>query len=320
MKANTSLHTGLLLVVGLWAGEAMAWGQQGTALVAELTQRQLAPQARAEATRLLGLIKQSELATVANWAGNLDKNPQTRELWEKTRDERRVPYQADDCQYQPPRDCPGGVCTVAAIERNQATLADPEAPDQARLMALLFLLQHVADIHSPLNNSFKDDQGGEGFPVRAGNRNYNLRQVWDDFLLSTAKLDIGAYADKLHKDLPAAGAASPAEWSQESCRIVRDADIYPKAVSTRKLPTRQYDDNDDGGIDYAAKNLEYNRTGKEYSRGDKLMNENTKRGNDTIDARYMKKFVPLAEQRVELAAARLARLLDQALTAGQPAR
>ena len=65
--------------------------------------------------------------------------------------------------------------------------------------------------------------------------------------------------------------------------------------------------------------MEYNRTGKDYSRGDKLMNESgDKRDGNTINASYMKKFVPIAERQVELASVRLAQLLNDALVAGRP--
>ncbi len=321
VTVSKSLRNGLVLVAGLWAGQVFAWGQQGTALVGELAQRQLTPDARAEAMRLLGLIKQNDFAVVANWAGNLDRNPQTKELWEQTKNQRLVIYKADDCTFQLPRDCPGGACSVAAIEQNSKALADPKAPQQTRLMALLFLIHHASDASSPLNNSFKDDKGGYDFPVKAGGKTYNLRQVWDDFLLGQAKLDVKAYADKLQGSLPAADSADPAQWSQQACRIVRDDGIYPqKAEKKRKLPThRAQGDDDSGDIDYAAKTIEYNRTGKEYSRGDKLMNEKTGGSNDGIDAGYMSAFVPVAEKQVQLASVRLAQLLNAALVAGRPA-
>jgi len=44
-----------------------------------------------------------------------------------------------------------------------------------------------------------------------------------------------------------------------------------------------------------------------------------KRDGNTINANYMKKFVPVAEQQVELASVRLAQLLNDALVAGRPA-
>lgn len=320
MNANKKLVGSLLLLAGLWTGQVLAWGQQGNALVGELAQRQLSPEARAEAERLLGMIKQSEFAVVANWAGNLDKNPQTQALWEQTKGQRLVIYKTDDCTFQLERDCPNGNCSVAAIEQNRAALADPKAPSQARLMALLFLIHHSADASSPLNNSFKDDKGGYGFPVKAGVKTYNLRQVWDDFLLGSAKLDVRAYADKLQKNLPSADSADPVQWSQQACQIVRDGDIYPqKTVAKRKLPSKPFSGDDDG-IDYAAKNQEYNRTGQDYSRGDKLMSEAPReRGSDSIDGKYMSAFVPVAERQVQLASVRLAQLLNEALVAGRPA-
>ncbi|NIF26904.1 S1/P1 nuclease [Pantoea sp. Tr-811] len=313
------LNNGLVLAASLWAGQVLAWGQQGTALVGELAQRQLTPEAKAEALRLLGQIKQNDLAVVANWAGNLEKNPQNRVLWENTRNQRMVVYKSDDCTFQLTRDCPDGACTVAAIEQNRTALADPKAPNQARLMAMLFLIHHVSDASSPLNNSFKDDRGGYDYPVQAAGKSYNLRQVWDDFLLGAARLDVKAYADKLQQGLPAADSSNPAQWSQQACRIVRDDNIYPqKAAGKRKLPSKQGMDDDDGGdTDYSAKTLAYNRTGKEYSRGDKLMNEKPTRTGG-FDASYMSTFVPVAEQQVQLASVRLAQLLNAALVAGRP--
>ncbi|MFJ4346574.1 S1/P1 nuclease [Pseudomonas sp. NPDC089401] len=320
MTVSKFLKTGLVVAASLWAGQALAWGQQGTALVGELAQRQLTPEAKAEALRLLSQIKQSDFAVVANWAGNLEKNPQNQVLWENTRNQLNVVYKRDDCTFQQTRDCPDGACTVAAIEHNRDALADPKAPSQTRLMALLFLIHHSSDASSPLNNSFKADRGGYDYPVQAGAKTYNLRQVWDDFLLGAARLDVKAYADKLQKDLPAADSSNPAQWSQQACRIVRDDGIYPqKATGKRKLPSKQsVDDDDTGGSDYSAKTLAYNRTGKEYNRGDKLMNEQSASAGG-IDARYMSTFVPLAERQVQLASVRLAQLLNAALIAGRPA-
>ncbi|MDI9738397.1 S1/P1 nuclease [Stutzerimonas stutzeri] len=307
----------LALLAAFWSAPSFAWGPQGTALVGELAQRQLTAEAREEAVRLLGLVKQSEFAVVANWAGTLGQNPSTQDLWEQTKNERLVIYGGEDCQYQPPRDCQNGVCTVAAIERNRAILADSKAPNQARLMALLFLIHHVADAHSPLNNSYKADKGGYDYPVKIGGRTYTLRKTWDDFLLADAKLDVKAYADRLQRGLPAASALeTPARWSEESCQIVRDGGIYPRVASTRKLPGRPRSD-DENDIDYAAREQEYNRTGQTYSRGDKLMNQGSG-DSGTVDARYFKAFVPVAEQRVGLASARLAGVLNQALVAGRP--
>jgi hypothetical protein len=311
---RSSPRFALFLLAGVWAGQALAWGQQGTALIGELAQRQLTPEASAEAGRLLGMIKQSEFAVVANWAGNLDKSEQNKALWEQTRNQRLVVYKSEDCQFQPARDCPDGDCTVAAIERNQTTLADPQAPEQAKLMALLFLIHHVSDAHSPLNNSYRDDKGGYDYPVTVAGKTYNLRQIWDDYLLGSAKLDVKAYADKLQKNLPAAGSNSPSDWSQQSCLIVRNGDIYPKATSSRKLPTKGFGEEGDG----FDSNADWNRTGKSYSRGDKLFKDDSGKGDGSIDARYLKKFAPVAEQQVELASVRLARLLNESLVAGRP--
>jgi hypothetical protein len=38
-----------------WAGQALAWGQEGHSIIAELAQHRLTPEAAAEVGRLLGL-------------------------------------------------------------------------------------------------------------------------------------------------------------------------------------------------------------------------------------------------------------------------
>ena len=291
---------------------AQAFGPFGTALVAELAQRQLTPQAKAEADRLLGLIQQREFAVVANWAGNLDKDPQTQALWQKTRDERFVKYGSDDCLFQPARDCADGVCAVAAIERNRATLSDPAAPDQARIAALLFLMHHVADAHSPLNNSFKNDQGGYDYAVTVAGKKSNLRQVWDEFLLAFRQQPLKAYADRLAAELPAAGEPTPASWSQDSCALVRDGDIYPRALSARRLP----DASDAEAGESETSNQEWQRRGTSSNRSDDLFQKNE--DSSTVGQRYFKRFTPVAEQQVTLASVRLAQLLNAALVAGRP--
>ena len=155
--------------------------------------------------------------------------PDFQALWEQTRAQHYINYKTDDCAYQAARDCPDGQCVVAAIERNAALLADPKANDNQKVMALMFVVHFVGDIHQPLHNSYRLDKGGNDFPVVVGGRDYNLHGVWDSYLLASRRLDQAAYTARLSEDLPKPEAGTPASWSGESCAIVRDDDLYPKA-------------------------------------------------------------------------------------------
>lgn len=206
---------GASLFIGslLWGAQAGAWGQLGHAVVADIAEAQLTPAAKAEADRLLALVRQQHLSAVASWADNLRNMPDFQALWEQTRAQHYINYKTDDCTCQAPRDCPDGQCVVAAIERNAALLADPKANDNQKVMALMFVVHFVGDIHQPLHNSYRLDKGGNDFPVVVGGRDYNLHSVWDSYLLASRRLDQAAYTAKLSEDLPKPEVGTPASWS-----------------------------------------------------------------------------------------------------------
>ncbi|BCD84806.1 endonuclease [Pseudomonas solani] len=298
---------GASLFIGslLWGAQAGAWGQLGHAVVADIAEAQLTPAAKAEADRLLALVRQQHLSAVASWADNLRNMPDFQALWEQTRAQHYINYKTDDCTYQAPRDCPDGQCVVAAIERNAALLADPKANDNQKVMALMFVVHFVGDIHQPLHNSYRLDKGGNDFPVVVGGRDYNLHSVWDSYLLASRRLDQAAYTAKLSEDLPKPEVGTPASWSGESCAIVRDDDLYPKTGGKKAFKPDAFKQ---------SKSEEWARRGTQGGDEDGEAGGNQ----DTLDRRYLKKFLPLAERRVQEAGIRLALLLNANLPEGAP--
>jgi hypothetical protein len=222
-----------LVVCMLAAPVAAAWGPEGHRIVAALAQRQLTPQAAAAVQRLLAPIHVHDLADIANWADDLRHDPAQQALWKSTRALHYVNFPRGDCHYVAPRDCPDGRCVVAAIDRYAAILGDRSRSAAERLQALEFVVHFVGDVHQPLHAGYRDDLGGNRFQVRMDGQGSNLHRVWDSGLLDTRHLPWMAYAQRLADDGPVvlpptvAAVDAPAQWAEESCRIVRDDGVYP---------------------------------------------------------------------------------------------
>ena len=212
-------------VVALVAGAlaplpALAWGVAGHRMIAAEAQLLLTAAARAQVDKLLALEPGATLVSISSWADET----RSRETagWHYV----NFPREAG-CVYVAPRDCRDGDCVVGAIERQEAVLAS-QAPDAEKLVALKYLVHFVGDVHQPLHAGYADDKGGNAFQVRFEGRGTNLHAVWDSGLIrawpggaDALLAAVGAGAAK------AADASTPAQWAEESCRIVAAAGFYP---------------------------------------------------------------------------------------------
>jgi hypothetical protein len=203
---------------------AQAWGADGHRLIASVAEQGLNPAARTEVARLLALEPGSTLASVSTWADE-HRSPQTGP-WHYV----NFPRDAD-CQYEPLRDCEGGACVVAAIQR-QTGLLRSKADDEARLKALKYLVHLVADVHQPLHAGFGDDLGGNSYQLQGFGRGSNLHALWDSGLIlqrpgAAAALQAQVSAAQPIKVDMSSSASSAAQWASESCRIASAPDFYP---------------------------------------------------------------------------------------------
>lgn len=212
----------LLLTLALsWLSPiAHAWGSVGHHVVANLAEAQLTSKARIEVNRLLALEPGSTLASISTWADE-HRNPSTA-AWHY------VNLPRGSCTYVAERDCPGGQCVVAAIERQAAILAS-NAPDERRLIALKYLVHLVGDIYQPLHAGFFEDKGGNKYQVQAFGRGSNLHALWDSGLIDR----MGMTPEELAKGLLgrsrrlASPSLSFAAVAEESCGIVAQPGFYP---------------------------------------------------------------------------------------------
>lgn len=235
-RLRLSLSRVLLATALLGAAPAaLAWGPLGHRIVADLAAPRLTPVARAEVDRLLASEHAASLADVANWADRLrdDPAPDMAVLAKETAPLHYVNMHGS-CTYKPAQDCPDGQCVVHAINHYAQILGDRRLPTALRAQALNFVVHFVGDAQQPLHAGYKDDKGGNEVQVQFEGKGSNLHRVWDSGLLSTRHLDAVAYAARLEREGPlmlpnpiAPFDNPPAQWVEQSCRIVMDDGVYP---------------------------------------------------------------------------------------------
>ena len=95
------------------------------------------------------------------------------------------------CDYEPARDCPDGDCLVSAIDREVLALSDRARPDAERELALKYLVHLVADAQQPLHSSPNDDKGGLEYQLKLKGKGDNLHIVWDVRILERVLAESG---------------------------------------------------------------------------------------------------------------------------------
>lgn len=263
----------LLLLI---SGQSWGWAELGHQLVGELAQRQLTPAANARVQELLRDEPVPTLAGVAMWADHLRASDPER--FKATSRWHYVNMPEGACRFVATRDCPDGACVVGAIEAQSRLLRDAAQPVEVRRDALKFIVHFMGDVHQPLHSSNRPDRGANDFQVslrtdippeeyareryKDGIMGTNLHAVWDYYVLASAKLPPGEYADRLWaSSRQPVRQRKPAVWASESCKLIDRRAIYP----------RSHD----------------------------------------MDVTYLNAMRPLAEQRVQQASDRLARLLNE---------
>ena len=231
----------LLLLIN---APAWAWGELGHQLVGELAQRQLTPEASARVRELLRAEPVPTLAGVAMWADQLRTSDPER--FKATGGWHYVNIHEKSCRFVASRDCPDGACVLGAIDAQTRLLRDTTQPFEVRRDALKFIVHFVGDVHQPLHSSNRPDKGGNEFQIslrtdippeeyareryQNGIMGTNLHAVWDYYVLASAKLTLGEYADRLGTSSRSHPPQSnPAEWARESCKLIDRRALYPRS-------------------------------------------------------------------------------------------
>jgi len=217
----------------LLGGAAHAWGPHGHQVVAEIAARELTPKARVEVERLLGDRASNAMHEASTWADEIRGEPQ----WRHTGSWHYLNFERGDCHYNPKRNCRGGNCVVAALEREVRNLGDRKASTTERANALRFVIHFVGDMHQPLHAGFDHDRGGNDFQIRYGRGGNNLHGFWDQDIIRAyrGKLQAVRHAEELI-ERPIDGdmhwhAGVAARWAEQSCAIVQAPWFYPAGGS-----------------------------------------------------------------------------------------
>ena len=224
---KTTWFAALLAI--LPAHQALAWGQEGHSVVAEIAQRRLSPQAAAMVARLLG--HGHSLASIASWADDVrDARPGT-SRWHFV----DMPLASD--RYVPAEHCapsPQGDCVIAELDRLKNALRCGRSADTRR-EALKFAVHFVGDLHQPLH-TVDEQRGGNAIPVQVQLRGLvcsqacraplasNFHAAWDSDLIHAAVWDWGAYVERLESGwlksrearTPQVAGGRPVDWALET--------------------------------------------------------------------------------------------------------
>ena len=261
------------LALALATPAAQAWSRQGHQLVGELAERQLSPAALAEVQALLEGEPDPSLAGVSTWADEI--RAEKTALGELSRRWHYVNIPGKDCDYAPARDCPDGECVIGAINAQFAVLADASKPREERAQALKFLVHFVGDAHQPMHAGHPHDRGGNNHQL-----NYRGKGAPDGE--GTNLHGVWDY------------------WILQSAGL--DNDAY--AARLEALPPLPPDPAAGLGNAAQAWTLESCRL---------IQSASIYPPRRRIGDAYLDRHRPLAEQRVRLAADRLAGLLEDAL-------
>jgi hypothetical protein len=162
MRSRT-IFVALLAMTGLLAAPAWGWSELGHRIVGDLAELQLEPATRDAVHALLEGEREPNLGGVAAWADALRReDPQRFRISQRWH---FINASGGGCRFDERRDCPGGDCITAAINAQRRILADPSLPRGQRRDALKFIVHFVGDVHQPLHAGPREDRGGNGYQV-----------------------------------------------------------------------------------------------------------------------------------------------------------
>ena len=282
-------RTALLLLGAVFAPAVGAWGPQGHRTVGAIADRLLTREAQAAVTQLLlddrdkfgNPSGRSTLEAVSVWADEIRGTPAAHPAWHY--DDQPVCGSAPKARY-----CPDAQCNSAQLQRLTRVLGDRRADARERNEALKWLVHLVGDIHQPLHAADNADRGGNRVAVAlAGVRTRgreSLHRVWDNDLVTLALHtrnrqqppdDIEALAVAAQRLLADAGEGSPDDWASQSNHLARNVAYTYPGFACDSVPP----------------------------------------GIVVLDAAYQRDAEEIVHERLLLAGARLAALLNRVLTA-----
>lgn len=171
------------------------------------------------------------------------------------------------------RDCGKAGCVVVEIAELRRRVHDPATPPDQRREALMFLIHFIGDMHQPLHCEDNNDRGGNSVQVQFFGRRSNLHSVWDSGLLGRIGTE-----EQLFAGLSQESAGHAARYSKGTvAKWAEESHKAARKVAYAKLP------------------------------------KTVQGAPVVVDARYEKAVDPVIRRQIELAGARLAKVLNTEL-------
>jgi hypothetical protein len=244
---KAALAAGLLLL----AQGALAWGPQGHRSISAIADRLLTPAAHGAVLQLLENDRdkfgnpsgRTTLESVSVWADEIRGTPADHPSWHY--DDVPVCGSEEKARY-----CPDGQCNTEELKRLTAVLGDTRAPARERNEALKWVVHLVGDIHQPLHAADNGDHGGNLVPVALEGVHTrgreNLHRAWDNDLVLLAlharnrqqpPRDIDALAAEAANLEREVGQGTPDSWARESNNLARNVAYHYPGFACNSRPS-----------------------------------------------------------------------------------
>jgi hypothetical protein len=229
---------------------ALAWGPQGHRTVGAIADRLLTPAAHAVVLQILEDDRdkfgnpsgRTTLEAVSEWADEVRGTPAERGAWHY--DDVPVCGGGDKAQY-----CPDGQCNTEQLKRLIGVLAEAHTAARERNEALKWVVHLAGDIHQPLHAADNGDHGGNLVPVALAGVHTrgreNLHRAWDNDLVQLAlqarnhqqpPRDIDALAGEARSLEREVGEGSPDSWARESNNLARNVAYHYAGFACNSVP------------------------------------------------------------------------------------
>ena len=243
--------TGVVAAVLLAGAQAAsAWGPQGHRTIGAIADRLLTPAAHQVVLQILADDRdkfgnpsgRTTLEAVSMWADEVRGTGADRPAWHY--DDLPICGAAEKARY-----CPAGQCNTEQLKRLAAVLGDTHAPARERDEALKWVVHLLGDIHQPLHAADNTDHGGnlvavalEGVHTRGRE---NLHRAWDNELVQLAlharnrqqpPRDIDALAGEAMNLERQVGQGSPDSWAKESNNLARNVAYRYPGFACNRAP------------------------------------------------------------------------------------
>ena len=246
LASRTGVAAGLLLV----AQTALAWGPQGHRTIGAIADRLLTPAAHAAVLEILADDRdkfgqpsgRTTLESVSDWADEVRGTAADRPAWHY--DDVPICGAGDKARY-----CPDGQCNSRQLERLIGVLSDRHASVRDRNEALKWIVHLLGDIHQPLHAADNGDLGGNRVEVALAGvhtrGHESLHRAWDNDLVQLAlharnrqqpPPEIEALAAEAANLGREVGQGTPDSWARESNNLARNVAYRYPGFACNRVP------------------------------------------------------------------------------------